>query len=87
MWKIVAVLLLTAAVILLARLVYKAPVVQTRVGLSGIELAGQGEHAGNPALHVCRHQGVITRACRRPGGTRRLVALASDSPVATLAAG
>jgi hypothetical protein len=32
MWKIVVVLLLTALAILLARLVYDAPVIQTRVG-------------------------------------------------------
>jgi hypothetical protein len=32
MWKIVLVLLLTALAILIARLVYDAPVVQTRVG-------------------------------------------------------
>ena len=33
MWKIVVVLLLTALAILLARLVYQAPVIQTRVGM------------------------------------------------------
>ncbi len=33
MWKIVVVLLLTALAILLARLAYDAPVIQTRVGL------------------------------------------------------
>jgi len=33
MWKIVVVLLLTALAILLARLVYEAPVIQTRVGM------------------------------------------------------
>jgi hypothetical protein len=32
MWKIVVVLLLTALVILMVRLVYDAPVIQTRVG-------------------------------------------------------
>ena len=32
MWKIVVVLLLTALAILVARLVYDAPVIQTRVG-------------------------------------------------------
>lgn len=32
MWKIVMVLLLTALTILAARLVYDAPVIQTRVG-------------------------------------------------------
>ena len=36
MWKVVMVLLLTALAILLARLAYDAPVIQTRVG----ELAG-----------------------------------------------
>jgi hypothetical protein len=32
MWKIVMVLLLTALAILLARLAYEAPMVQTRIG-------------------------------------------------------
>ena len=32
MWKIVVVLLLTALAILIARLAYDAPVIQTRVG-------------------------------------------------------
>ncbi len=48
MWKIVAILMLTATVILLARLVYKAPMVQTRVGLSGIELVADAEPATTP---------------------------------------
>jgi hypothetical protein len=43
MWKIVVVLLLTAMVILLARLVYKAPMVQTRVGLGSLELMVDAE--------------------------------------------
>jgi hypothetical protein len=38
MWKIVVVLLLTALAILLARLVYEAPVIQTRVGMLAAEL-------------------------------------------------
>ena len=36
MWKIVIVLLATAAFILLARIAYDAPVIQTRVGLSSL---------------------------------------------------
>jgi hypothetical protein len=36
MWKIVVVLLLTALAILLARLVYQAPVIQTRVGMLAV---------------------------------------------------
>lgn len=43
MWKIVAILLLTVTVVLLARLVYKAPMVQTRVGLGGVELMVEAE--------------------------------------------
>jgi hypothetical protein len=39
MWKIVLVLLLTALAILVARLVYDAPVVQTRVG-AAMEIFG-----------------------------------------------
>jgi hypothetical protein len=43
MWKIVAILMLTLSVMLLARLVYKAPTLQTRLGLaeSGIELVAK----------------------------------------------
>jgi hypothetical protein len=38
MWKIVVVLLLTALAILMARLVYEAPVIQTRVGMLAAEM-------------------------------------------------
>ena len=44
MWKIVVVLLLTALAILAARLVYEAPVIQTRVGMLAAALRG-----GTPA--------------------------------------
>ena len=40
MWKIVVVLLLTALAILLARLVYEAPVIQTRVGALVSQMQG-----------------------------------------------
>ena len=40
MWKIVVVLLLTALAILLARLAYDAPVIQTRVGALVSEMQG-----------------------------------------------
>lgn len=40
MWKIVVVLLLTALAILLARLAYDAPVIQTRVGALVSDLRG-----------------------------------------------
>ncbi len=48
MWKIVAILLLTVTVVLLARLVYKAPMVQTRVGLGGVELVVDAETPKTP---------------------------------------
>ena len=48
MWKIVAILLLTVTVMLLARLVYKAPMVQTRVGESGIELLADAQTLETP---------------------------------------
>ncbi|MGA9605331.1 MAG: hypothetical protein WBQ82_14550 [Methyloceanibacter sp.] len=48
MWKIVAILLLTVTVMLLARLVYKAPMVQTRVGERGIELLVDAETPTTP---------------------------------------
>jgi hypothetical protein len=48
MWKIVAILLLTVTVVLLARLVYKAPMVQTRVGLSGVELVVEADTPKTP---------------------------------------
>ena len=40
MWKIVVVLVLTALAILLARLAYEAPMVQTRVGELVSEMQG-----------------------------------------------
>jgi hypothetical protein len=40
MWKIVVVLLLTALAILLARLAYDAPVIQTRVGALVSQMQG-----------------------------------------------
>lgn len=43
MWKIVAILLLTVTVVLLARLVYKAPMVQARIGQGGIERLADAE--------------------------------------------
>lgn len=58
MWKIVAILLLTVTVMLLARLVYKAPMVQTRVGERGIELLVRCGNAHHATLRVCRHQGM-----------------------------
>jgi hypothetical protein len=48
MWKIVVVLMLTLIVMLLARLVYKAPMVQTRVGERGIELVADAETPKTP---------------------------------------
>jgi hypothetical protein len=48
MWKIVAILVLTVTVMLLARLVYKAPMVQTRVGERGIELVADAETPKTP---------------------------------------
>ena len=48
MWKIVAILLLTVTVVLLARLVYRAPMVQTRVGLGGVELMVEAETPKTP---------------------------------------
>ena len=42
MWKIVVVLLLTALAILLARLAYEAPTVQTRVGELVSEMRADG---------------------------------------------
>jgi hypothetical protein len=50
MWKIVAVLMLTVAVILLARLVYNAPMVQMRVGLGGIERMADTDASRIPPL-------------------------------------
>jgi hypothetical protein len=37
MWKLVAIVMLTLTVIVLARLVYNAPMVQMRVGLGSVE--------------------------------------------------
>jgi hypothetical protein len=48
MWKIVAILVLTVTVMLLARLVYKAPMVQTRVGERGIELVADADMPKTP---------------------------------------
>ena len=48
MWKIVAILVLTVTIMLLARLVYKAPMVQTRVGERGIELVADAETPKTP---------------------------------------
>ena len=48
MWKIVAILLLTVTVMLLARLVYKAPTVQTRIGERGIEHMADAETLETP---------------------------------------
>jgi hypothetical protein len=48
MWKIVAILLLTLTVVLLARLVYKAPMVQARVGLGGVERMVEAEMPKTP---------------------------------------
>jgi len=48
MWRIVAILVLTVTVMLLARLVYKAPMVQTRVGERGIEHLADAETLQTP---------------------------------------
>ena len=58
MWKIVVVLLLTALAILLARLAYDAPVIQTRVGALVSAGAGRRVSAGRARAHVCRRAGV-----------------------------
>ncbi len=50
MWKIVVVLLLTALAILLARLAYDAPVIQTRVGALVSETQGGVSAPLAPAL-------------------------------------
>ncbi|HZP08169.1 hypothetical protein [Methyloceanibacter sp.] len=52
MWKIVAILMLTLSVMLLARLVYKAPTLQMRLGLgeNGIALIGDAGTARVPPL-------------------------------------
>ena len=50
MWKIVVVLLLTALAILLARLVYEAPVIQTRVGTLASQMQGGAPAPLVPAL-------------------------------------
>ena len=50
MWKIVVVLLLTALAILLARLAYDAPVIQTRVGALVSEMQGGATAPLAPAL-------------------------------------
>ena len=48
MWKIVVVLMLTLIVMLAARLVYKAPMVQTRVGERGTEFLVDAETLETP---------------------------------------
>ena len=65
MWKIVVVLLLTALAILLARLAYDAPVIQTRVGALASAGAGRRVSAARAGPHVCRRAGVgaCSRAC------------------------
>ncbi len=50
MWKIVAILLLTATVILLARLVYQAPVVQTHLGAFVSDMRGGATGPLSPSL-------------------------------------
>jgi hypothetical protein len=50
MWKIVVVLMLTALAILLARLVYDAPVIQTRVGALVSQVQGGVSAPLAPAL-------------------------------------
>jgi hypothetical protein len=50
MWKIVVVLLLTALAILLARLAYDAPVIQTRVGALVSQTQGGVSAPVTPAL-------------------------------------
>ncbi len=52
MWKIVAILMLTLSVMLLARLVYKAPTVQMRLGSAdaGIERVGEADAPRIPPL-------------------------------------
>ena len=50
MWKIVAILLLTATVILLARLVYQAPVVQTHLGAFVSDMRGGAAEHLSPSL-------------------------------------
>jgi len=50
MWKIVVVLLLTALAILLARLAYEAPVIQTRVGALVSQMQGGASAPLTPRL-------------------------------------
>jgi hypothetical protein len=50
MWKIVLVLLLTALAILLARLAYDAPVIQTRVGMLAAETRAEAPAPLTPPL-------------------------------------
>ena len=57
MWKIVVVLLLTALAILLARLAYDAPVIQTRVGALVSEMQG-GATVPLAGPHICWRAGV-----------------------------
>jgi hypothetical protein len=48
MWKFVFILLVTAASLLIAQLIADAPIIQTRVGVSGVSGVGVGAEA--PAL-------------------------------------
>jgi hypothetical protein len=50
MWKIVVVLLLTALAILLARLAYDAPVIETRLGAIVSEMQGGAPAPLQPTL-------------------------------------
>ena len=52
MWKIVAILMLTLTVMLLARLVYTAPTLQVRLGLAetGIERVAEADAPRIPPL-------------------------------------
>jgi hypothetical protein len=50
MWKIVAIILLTATVILLARLVFQAPVVQTHLGAFVSDMRGGATEPLSPQL-------------------------------------
>ena len=50
MWKIVAIILLTATVILLARLVYQAPAVQTHLGAFVSDMRGGAAEHLSPSL-------------------------------------
>jgi hypothetical protein len=55
MWKIVAILMLTLSVMLLARLVYKAPTLQLRLGENAITRIAD---ADAPRIPVLIHAGI-----------------------------